>query len=261
VQVVAEAHPVDAAPGHPLHLLSAAGLRYGARLRGLSARALASRLYAFNTTPITATWRAALPDWRRTETWLGLDVASSWRRGLRRAYQPSPADVERHFWLHFHRRRSAAGSLWHKLYVSPRADRLPALFPRVVEACCALGVPAFKVGVGAFGALRPDKLVIYFDSREDRARAADELAAGLAGEPAQGVPFTAPAEASGLLSWGFDPGGPQGSWRQMVTERLAQALLRAPEGDVESIEAYARDDLRRAGVDPDLWRPMERAAP
>ncbi|CAN7359008.1 hypothetical protein LJR225_002166 [Phenylobacterium sp. LjRoot225] len=241
----------NAAETHPLFALSAAAVRYGVCLRSLSQETLAARLYAFNTTPVSAEWRVVLPDVNRTRAWLGLEAMEE---RLRRIYERAPSEGGTPHWFYWRRRR-AAGSLRHKLYVSPRAEALPSVFRKVVGVCCELGAPAFKVGVGAIGVLRPDKLVLYFDSREDLWRAADELETGLAGEAAHGVPFTAPLDPAGLLSWGFDPGAPYGSWRQMVTDILARGLRGAP-ADGGAAEPYAFDILRHAGVDPDGWRPL-----
>ncbi len=235
---------------HPLLALSEAALRFGAALRRLPAPDLAPpdlarRLYAFNTQPVSRAWRDRLPDAAAVLAWLGPGA-----RSLEADYAHQ-ADEGR--WLHW-RRPGAAGALRHKLYVSPRAGDLPATFARAAEVCRALAAPAFKVGANAAGVLRPDKFVLYFDSAEHRHAVGQALTEVLRGTAAQGVPFTAPVDALGVVSSGFDPGGPIGSWRQLVVSGVVEGLVRA-QGDV--VLADVRRTLAGAGVDPRTWTPLE----
>jgi hypothetical protein len=48
----------------------------------------------------------------------------------------------------------------------------------------------FKVAPSIEGLVRPDKLIAYFRDHDDLTAVAGELAVGLRGMPAQGVPFT-----------------------------------------------------------------------
>lgn len=231
---------------------------------------LAALLYSFNREPLSPGWAERLPDADAVldflnaapGTPLGRRLAEGWEFGER---ESSPG------WIVFQPRRphhdgdvGASGS-GYKLYVSPQAAALPAAFEAVVEALLARGGGAFKVGSDAAGVLRPDKLVLYFRALEELLAVARGLEGALRGLPAQGVPFSAPIDAAGLLSWGVDPPaserslswqGPE-SWRQWVVLRLAASLLAAratatPEAPAWS---YALERLRREGVDVNRWTP------
>ena len=76
--------------------------------------------------------------------------------------------------------------------------------PDLAAVVAAVGAPGFKVGAGAGGLLRPDKIVAYFETFERLAAAADALTERLAGVAAHGVPFTSEIAAGGQLSWGVE---------------------------------------------------------
>lgn len=151
----------------------------------------------------------------------------------------------------------------YKLYVSPQPEYLPATFERTLEVLTDTAAQAFKVGADCYGFLRPDKLVIYFSSRNDALTAATLLQSTLAGIAAHGVPFTAEISTDGLISWGVDP--PTGtrllpwegsSWRRWLTDRLAAALIAARDAAV-ALPAwqFALDRIAIEGVDPQTWLP------
>ena len=239
--------------GHPLLQLSAAGVRHAARARHLPAGELARRVYAFHTMPPGAASRDRLDGWPEVASWLGLDGDQAWVRCLAAGFGAAP-DPEGH-WMHW-RRPGVAGPLPHKLYVSPRAESLPGLFPRLADTFSAMEVPAFKLGAAGRGLRRPDKLVAYFASRDHLSLVAEELAAALLHVPAHGVPFTPPLDRAGLLSWGTDPGEGGGSWRLWIVQALASGVAGAPPGvALDETVAHARAALRSAGVDPDTWEP------
>jgi hypothetical protein len=113
-----------------------------------------------------------------------------------------------------------------------------------------------------YGVLRPDKLVAYFATLDAVERAAAALAPRLRGIDAHGVPFTTALTSDGLLSWGCDPPSlsaapARESWRLWVTNRLADALMRAkvnPHAGVAP-ERFALARIALDGVDPDSWAP------
>jgi hypothetical protein len=126
---------------------------------------------------------------------------------------------------------------------------------------------AFKVGGDLPALLRPDKLVVYFARYGDLTESAARLQATLTGVPAQGVPFSAPLTADGLLSWGIDPAedmqtfGWKGgeSWRAWVTSRLAESLLessRCPDLPVAPW-TFALAALELEGIEPTTFVPEE----
>ena len=93
----------------------------------------------------------------------------------------------------------------YKLYVSPRPERIREAFEIVVRVLSASGGVHFKLGDSVGGLLRPDKLMLYFTTRDALLETASVLHRELAGCDAHGVPFTAGLDDSGLLSWGVDP--------------------------------------------------------
>jgi hypothetical protein len=152
--------------------------------------------------------------------------------------------------------------------VSPTLDALPEALGAALEVLTGLGVAQIKVGRGLEGVLRPDKMVAYFPTFEALAAAAERLQRALSGCAAQGVPFTAPIDDEGLLSWGLDPPPPRDapawlgreSWRVWVTRRLAAALAAAqgePGGAIEPWQ-FAVERVRLEGFDPGSWTPSPR---
>lgn len=240
-----------------LDCLSRNALDHAVVVGSTSSAALARRLYSFNAIPLTRSWQARLADVR---CWLGLD-RPGWPQRLQPHYreQESPSGIAP--WLQWtHRRVGQQADLRRKIYVSPVPRRLAEVLSVVAETCRALEVPAFKVGATPFGVLRPDKLVIYPGSRNQLRRVAEELGRALGDVEAQGVPFTAPIGATGLLSWAIDPGdrvsvGRGASWRIAVAEGLAAAIARAQgQAPHREIIEFALQRLRLDGIEPIGWR-------
>lgn len=258
----AQAHVFDdhgrtEAPAHPLGALSQRALQYAEALDHLPHEALALRLYHFNALPITASWRRRLRDAEAVTDWLqgAGALRDAWER-VRSEETPG--------WISWRLRGTPVAHLPYKLYISPLPDALPDAFFRVVRALERLSVPAFKIGADAAGVLRPDKFVAYVASFSHLADVGRTLQGELRGIDPQGVPFTAPIDEAGLLSWGMDPpasartfaGDARASWRHWVTQRLATALVAARNGDAEGAAwRYALDRLRLERVDTNRWVP------
>jgi hypothetical protein len=250
--------------------LSLAALRYGAALAAVLADplALSERLYGYGRLPVSPAWRRRLA--AGAAAFLGLDRPGAARAALDAAWVPTPAG---HGWQAWQARTlpaaplvagaGAAGRPPVKLYVSPLPAALPELIPDLLAGLAAGGALSFKVGEGAAGLLRPDKLVAYFADGESLGRAADRLAGRLAGAPPHGVPFTAAVTADGLLSWGMDPPAAAQapafrgaeSWRFWLTNRLARALGQACVGGSTDPARFALGRLRLEGVDTATWTP------
>lgn len=154
-----------------------------------------------------------------------------------------------------------------KLYVSPRPAALPDVCAGLLPVLEEAGGRQFKIAGSASGLLRPDKVVAYFDDPAALLSAADALADQLRGAPSQGVPFTEPVDADGLLSWGVDPPAssrplswqPQHSWRSWVASTLAGALLQSRSlTTAAGRAAFALERLALEGVDVDRWAPGQR---
>jgi hypothetical protein len=186
----------------------------------------------------------------------GMTARAATRRLLENWYEPSSLPG----WYSF--ARTPVGEqtdALSKLYVSPRPEALSDAFPRIADVFVRLEVRSFKVGRGIHGLLRPDKIVAYSADSAHMEEVAEALCRSLCGCPVQGVPFTAELGGNGLLSSGIDPprkNGAQASWRSWVTARLAYSLTTHSVMPREEAVAAALAELRLAGVDPDLWRPM-----
>lgn len=249
---------------HRLNEISRQAVSYAAELTYLGEPALADRLYHYHACPRTTAWEKTLPTRAAVSRWLGLSTRSVWRTALRAEYGPPRPQIRRDPWLRWHHRSDAGRlDLNCKIYVSPDPADLPAAFQRVAAVCCALAVPAFKVGAELPGVLRPDKLVLYFADTDALRRVARELELALRGLRAHGVPFTAPIDAAGMLSWGQDPpddatAGFRGacSWRTFIANRLATALCRAPGQETNKLADFALQRIRLEGIEPDGWQPV-----
>jgi hypothetical protein len=241
--------------------LSVAALRYGEALAVGDPIRLSLRLYGYNRRPLSPRWRSLLPSPEAVQEWLGIGPGGANRTALDRTWKPSPPSEH---WLSWRSRleeaaSSSGGTTW-KLYVSPVPEALPGSFGAILEALGAARAGQFKIGAGAAGLLRPDKIVAYFPSFERLAEAAGAVQSRLAGVPAQGVPFTSEIGGDGLLSWGMDPPASERtwagreSWRLWLTHRLARALL-AARGAAEEPWRFALERLRLEGIDTATWTP------
>jgi hypothetical protein len=236
--------------------LSWNAITYAQRLELLSLHEVAWRLYRYNTAPSTPALQRRFPsdDDRGS---LGLSD-SQMARHLRSSCHRSPAQGP---WLAWHRADHGGPSPF-KLYVSPVLDQLPSVFSIAAEAFAKTGCSHFKLGRGVHGLTRPDKLVAHFASLDQLQRAADLIRVRAGDTQAQGVPFSAPIDPDGLLSWGIDPPGfpmqPSGferhSWRQWLTERIAGYVMAARQ-DNDDVEPFVRTRIAFDGVDPQTWIP------
>jgi hypothetical protein len=250
--------------GGRLAELSIAALRYGQALAIDDPLRLSFRLYGYNRRPLNPRWLKLLSGPEAVQTYLGIAPGGAHRKLLDRMWRSSPPSEA---WLSWHSRAAetaadSGGATW-KLYISPAPEALAEGFGAVLEALAAARAGQFKIGAGAAGLLRPDKIVAYFPSFERLEEAARAVESRLGGVAAQGVPFTSEIGGDGLLSWGMDPPvterdpwGGRESWRLWLTHRLARALI-AARSSGEEVEPwrYAVERLRLEGVDPGSWTP------
>jgi hypothetical protein len=246
--------------------LSVAALQYGQALAVDDPLRLSYRLYGYNRRPLTPRWRRLLASAEAVQTHLGIAPGGAHRPGLDRAWKASPAGSGVEPWLSWRTRQperaaSEGGATW-KLYVSPAPEALAESFGAVLDALAAGRAAQFKIGSGAAGLLRSDKIVAYFPDFERLAAAAEAVSSRLAGVPAQGVPFTSEIGGDGLLSWGMDPPaaergawGGRESWRLWLTHRLARALLAARATEGAEPWRFALERVRLEGVDTESWTP------
>ena len=219
--------------------LSIAALQYGQALAIDDPLRLSFRLYGYNRRPLTPRWQRLLASAGAVQAHLGIAPGGANRPLLDRAWRASPPSAA---WLSWRSRSTRAGEAGASAEGSDlealRQSRRPRRWRRASAPSSTRWRPAraaqFKIGAGAAGLLRPDKIVAYFPDFERLAAAAEAVSARLAGVPAQGVPFTSEIGGDGLLSWGMDPPaaergawGGRESWRLWLTHRLARALLAA----------------------------------
>lgn len=246
-------------------VLSIEALRYGQTLNCSDGPTLAHRLYGYHRAPISPRWTRRLGSYSDIEAHLGLDGTGVSRRAFHQGWLAGVAP-EAPSWLILRLRPGPTGGSRFKLYVSPRLEHLGVAVRAALPILTELEVPAFKVGRDLSGILRPDKFVIYAASRRQLQDTCTALTPALAGLEAHGVPFTAPIDQAGLVSWGIDPPESESlllsqrtSWRRWLTERLAVALLVArrsrtsPEAPEPWRFALAR--LALDGVDARTWLP------
>lgn len=263
----ADAARAGDAPTSRLDRLADAALRHAAALGDDDVERLTARLYGYGRLPLTPAWTRRLPDRAATLAHLGAASGGRLHRALGDGWRQAP-DAELGGWIAWSRSRGAArparGGATHKLYVSPLPEHLPEAVAALVDVLGRHDRARFKVGADAAGALRPDKLVAYFEEVEALHATADLLVERLGGMPAHGVPFTAEIAGDGLLSWGMDPPREervlawQGyeSWRLWLVRRLAAALAAAAhDPDADDPARWARERLRWDGVDVDRWTP------
>jgi len=261
--------PTQAAPNRigAIAAISRRALDYAATLQLTTAAELSGRLYAYNTIPLSRRWQNLLPNESAAEAHLGLDngnsraIAKHWFR-----LTDAPAWIS---WQARNRAQPPAGpnenTATYKLYISPAPTHLRDTVHATAELAANAGAFHWKVGKDLHGLLRPDKIVVYFREFDQLQQAATQIAAALAGIPAQGVPFTAQLDETGLVSWGIDPPVEQHavpwlqreSWRLRICNRLALALTQGAEQPTNPVSApeFALARLRLEGIDTDTWVP------
>lgn len=259
------APPEGHGAGGRLAELSHAALSHAAAFADDGAAAVSRRLYAYYRLPVSERWQRRFPGPAAVEKLLGLETGSSLRRRLDGGWYPAERGEDG--WLAFARRESAPAPADRpgvfKLYFSPAAHALAETFASFADLSASHRAHYFKVGANAWGLLRPDKAVAYFDAFDDLAAAAEKLTERLAGTPEHGVAFTAEITGRGLLSWGLDPlpvsralvSPESDSWRSWLCRRLGAALVTTGSSDPGERSRFALERLRLDGFDVETWRP------
>ncbi len=246
------------APSHANDSLSIEALRHAEALLTRDIPTLTTALYTYNRLPRTRAWQSRFPDRDAVRNHLGSHPL------LDRHWIESGANSGWISWRPRERNHDASSITW-KLYVSPRPEHVRDAFHALVRVLAERGGAPMKIGQDAAGLLRPDKLVTYFTSREELDAVASSLRESLRDIPAHGVPFSAPIDDRGMLSWGADPPDSERalkwldreSWRLWVAKSLASALSIAKNATSNSITPwqFAIERVRRRGVDVATWAP------
>jgi hypothetical protein len=255
----------ETATGNAVARLSREALLHAQDLETGEPHLLTNALYLYNRIPMTPFWKARFPNRDAVMAHLGVDRGPL-RVLLERDWIANPASSGWLSWSSRDPRPRDPNGVTHKLYVSPRPEQIRDAFEIVVRVLSAFPGAQFKIGQDAAGLLRPDKLVTYFINREQLDEAAVYLRRELSGCEAQGVPFTAGIDESGLLSWGVDPPDSdralswlgRESWRLWVVQRLAAALSLAKSArSAGALQPwrFAIERVRRQGVDVETWTP------
>lgn len=269
----ADAFPVVCEPGVESDVRNAAArlsrdaLLHAQDLDTADPQLLTTALYLYNRIPLSRFWKTRFPNRDAVSAHLGVDRGPL-RVLLERDWVANPPERSSG-WLSWFQKNAPPrppGGVTHKLYVSPRPERIRDAFEVVVRVLTGFPGAQFKIGQDAAGLLRPDKLVTYFTTREQLDDAAAVLQRELVGCEAQGVPFTAGIDDAGLLSRGIDPPDSdralswlgRESWRLWVVQRLAAALSLAKSARSAGAAApwcFAIERARRQGVDVETWIP------
>lgn len=260
---------VDATPPSVTARLSRSALRYAQALELYDPAQLSLRMYLYNRQPADFRWRRILSSVEAVIVYLGLEPGGAVDRLIKSIWRPVSRANENDAWLAWYLpRRVPAGdrdAATYKLYLSAPCEHMPQAFSAALCVLAKHRVGCFKVGATLHGLLRPDKMVIYFDSFADMQVVGTALRKALAAIPAQGVPFTAAFDDDGLVCWGMDPPRcaqwlswqPRESWRLWVTNRLASYMSTARISTAQSLEPwqFALERLRLDGIDVDTWTP------
>ena len=244
--------------------LSCHALMHAQELETSDPQTLAMALYRYNHMPITPFWRTRFAGRDAVLEHLGANRGTL-KAILEREWTSSEDGSAWLSWTAVNAPELNGDRASYKLYLSPRPECIRDAFEVLVRVL-AESPASFKMGMNAADLLRPDKLVAYFATREQLDHVATRLQRELAGCDAQGVPFTATLDDSGLLSWGVDPPETERvarwlqrtSWRLWLVQRLGGALAvakaaRTPAAVEPWRFAVAR--IERLGVDVESWTP------
>jgi hypothetical protein len=238
--------------------LSKDALAFAALVASRQAHELADRLYHYNTLPRSPEWLRRCPDDAAASEFLtptsGSTETHSVIVGPWRVWDTSRPELLRD--------RGIAPT--YKLYISVTPSSSRTATTALLETLGRRDGPfSCKLGQDMASVLRPDRLVAYFNAPASLRATAERLKHRLIGMPAHGVPFTAPLEPTGVLSWGVDFAytGELGShlrersWRGWVTSRLATALVNADRSGAVDRVAFALDRVALDGVQIGSWTP------
>lgn len=249
--------------------LSVRALQYAEKLQLDDAAVLANRLYLYNSTPASASWRSLLQDATAVRRYLGIGTGPG-SAVLDRLWTRIDPESSKAPWIAWAGPQQEAlnhPATTYKLYISPAPAELPRVFQATAEVIAHSHSIHVKVGSDVHGLLRPDKMVAYFTRLDDLHETAERLIGRLLPCAAQGVPFTSEIAGDGLLSWGADPPTDsttvpwlkRQSWRFWITNRLAAALVYGRCSLDEDISGwkFALDRLRLDGINPETWAPSD----
>jgi hypothetical protein len=250
---------------HPLLEMSSGAIQYAIQLNEVDTASLANKLYAYNTVPLFFMPANALNTFKEVEEFLRIGKNGPLDRELLKNWNKHEPD-QKYNWISWsrkqNRRHDARLKSTYKIYISPVLEELPDVFEKAVRVLSGSDAFSFKIGMNREGLLRPDKFVVYFTELDHLIAAADRLGPILKEHKAQGVPFTASLDDSGMLSWGTDNATDElmknregGSWRAIVTEKLAASISLSKTEKLSPEESvdFVLKKMMLEGVDPTTW--------
>ena len=249
-----------------LSTLSVQAIQFAWMLNETTRSLISTQLYKFNTTPWDHLEKDSFYAKHSVREYLFNSVGKTQAQLLESNWSFAEG-AEKRGWLAWTRPRKTAGKTHspetYKLYISPIIDDLPPVFARSIRIITDSDALSFKIGSSLNGILRPDKMVVYFDSYDSLLTASNILKKEIGSFQAQGVPFSAQLDEIGMLSHGVDPpmiDFPEkietGSWRVIVCNELAISILICKHEQLTWSQSFAFSKARllNAGIDMDSWR-------
>jgi hypothetical protein len=250
-----------------LTTLSLRAMQYGLLLGGLDLPCLSHRLYTYNTIPWDGFKRLLFYAEYPVPKYLFSAAPDEISNLLRKHWEPDNL-LEVKYWLSWSRPIAdpkyfiKSEKATFKLYISPLIDDLPKVFRLAIPILSASAAFCFKAGATVQGLLRPDKMVVYFENKEELMETATLLKNALCDCQPQGVPFTTQLDEGGMLSWAVDPTSPDllsiikgGGWRLKVTNHLALAIIQSQKEqfDMQKAMLFIKAKLLSVGINPQDW--------
>ena len=192
----------------------------------------AAFLYRFNTFPQQWVKTHALgnyADWLLNE---GLGASPGLLSRFHRLFDPAGESKDWRFWTRIDESHSSPrAEPCPKLYLGVSPNHLIVALQHVAEAILAVPPTTMKFPKTSKVALRPDKLILYFETFEELERCAERMSQLLPlSLEGQSVPFTKRTEGCKFLFTASDPVMSKDddhhvSWRSSVTDRLNACIL------------------------------------
>lgn len=180
--------------------ISELAISHAMDLNFLDPRQLAARLYVFNRLPWSAKLSIhSLYDESKFVAVYG-NPSSCWQSQNSHSSQGT--------WMYLRRKNGDGrnrGSEAFKLYLNVHPYDVNSLLRQFLPLIDSVIAHSIKIACNSLAMMRPDKFILYFNSRETMEDAANIICPILGSYRVQALPFTSPLTANGILTWGQDP--------------------------------------------------------